>query len=49
VITKPIASKNGIGRNLSSNLTIFRMSKSMNIRVAELDDACVIPERLKFY
>jgi hypothetical protein len=25
------------------------MSKSMNICVAELDDACVVPEKLRLY
>jgi hypothetical protein len=38
-----------IGRNLSWNLAISGMSKSMHICVAELDDACVFLERLRMY
>jgi hypothetical protein len=38
-----------IGRNLSWNLAISGISKSINICVAELDDACVFPERLSMY
>jgi hypothetical protein len=38
-----------IGRNLSWNLAISGTFKSINICVAELDDACVFPVRLSMY